>query len=194
MQLSLPLTFGSEDSHARMSRWREWGREMGLEGEALASFIDSLNSLENVAPALLLSKTFRVYSLLTKEETSRSLYKRWPSSGIVLGGVYLTADTSESPNHARESTLLDVIGAEPAPQRYYLSPNAAAGMLRRAKQMQRTLFPPLSASLTLLAQQESQQISSSKESPTAFMPAQLDTQEQTGVEPTSHIELDEFAD
>ena len=193
-QLSLPLRFGSEDSPAKMSRWHEWGREMGLEGEALDSFIDSLSLLENGAPELLSSKTFRGYFLPMEDETSKSLYKRWPSSGIVLDGVCLTADTSESPNHVNESTLLDVIRAEQAPQRYYLSPNAAAGMLRRAKQMDRTLFRPLSESLTLLAQQANQPTLLSKESPTASTPAPLDTQEPIGAEPTFPTEMDEYDD
>src|SRR5262249_21747147 len=97
----------------------------------------------------------QVFSLPTKDETSKPLFERWPSSGIVLDGVCLTAKISESPSHAVESTLLDVIVTKEAPSRYFLSPNAAKGMLRRANQMGRPLFPPLRKSLEILSKARS---------------------------------------
>src|SRR5947208_1845644 len=109
MQTSLFPKSGLEDSLAKMCRWREWGREQGLKGRVLASFTTLLTYLEKVNPKLLSSKTFRVSSLPTRDETSEPLFERWPTSGIVSGGVCLTAKTSESPNLAVESTLSDVI-------------------------------------------------------------------------------------
>jgi DNA (cytosine-5)-methyltransferase 1 len=73
---------------------------------------------------------------------------------MVLDGVCLTAGTSESPNHAKESTLLDVIETGEAPQRYFISPNAARGMMRRTDQMGRSLFPPLRKALEILAKDQ----------------------------------------
>src|SRR4051812_38473582 len=105
-QLSLPLMSGSEDSHVKMSRWREWGREMGLEGSDLDSFISSLTSLESDYPELLSSKMSRAYSLPMEGEISKSLFERWPASGMAWDGGCLIVDTSESPNHAKESILL----------------------------------------------------------------------------------------
>src|SRR5688500_13685245 len=132
MQQSLFPMSGQGDSHVKTSRWREWGRGQGLKGRALDSFMTLLDYLEKAVPGLLSSKTCRVFSLPTKEETSKPLYERWPTSGIVSDGVCLTVKTSESPNRAVESTLSDVIETGEAPQRYFLSPNAAKGMLRRA--------------------------------------------------------------
>ena len=54
------------------------------------------------------------------------LYERWPTSGIVSDGVCLTVKTSESPNHAVESTLLEVIETGEVPSRYFLIPRAEA--------------------------------------------------------------------
>jgi hypothetical protein len=169
-----------------MSQWLEWGREMGLGESDLDSFIDLLNLLAISYPELLSSKTLRAYSLHTEEEISKSLFERWPTSGIVSDGVCLTVATSEYPNHAKESILLDVIETQEVQQRYFLSPNAAQGMLRRANRMGRSLFPPLREALEILAQDQS-----SKESPTASTPALQDTPEQIGVEHMLHTHKDE---
>jgi len=143
--------FGLEDSPARTSRWREQGRELGLRGLDLDSFMNLLASLEKDAPELFYSKTFTVCLTPIEEGTLESSFKRWPNSGILSAGVCLTAKTSESPSHASESTLSGVIETHEVPEKYFLSPSAATGMLRRAKQQGRNLFPPLRESLEQLA-------------------------------------------
>jgi len=162
---------------------------MGLEGSDLDSFISSLTSLESDYPELLSSKTLRAYSLPMEGEISKSLFERWPASGMAWDGGCLIVDTSESPNHASESILLDVIQTGEVPQRYFLSQNAAVGMLRRANRMGRALFPPLRQALEILSRDQS-----SKVSPTASMPAPLDILELTGAEPMSPIPEDEYED
>ena len=145
------LTCGLEDSPAKMSRWLQWGQELALEDENLHSFLSMLDSLEMHAPEFSSSRTFQVSSLATVDETSKSLFARWPNSGMVWDGVCLTARTSESPNHASESILLDAVETGQVPDRYFLSPNAAKGMLRRCDKMGRKLFPPLRKSLEILS-------------------------------------------
>lgn len=70
-------------------------------------------------------------------------------------GVCLTADTSESPNHVKESSLWELIEKGEVPQKYFLSPNAATGILRRADRMKRELFPPLRKALEILSKAQS---------------------------------------
>ncbi|GAB4047327.1 hypothetical protein GCM10028810_29780 [Spirosoma litoris] len=154
MQMSLNLMFGVEDSHAKIYRWREQGLAMGLTGNDLDSFTDSLTYLVELYHPLLFSKTYQVYSLQTEDEILESSFKRWPNSGMVWDGVCLTADISESPSHVNESTLLDVIVIQDVPLKYFLSPNAARGILRRVENQGRKLFPPLWKALTLLAEKE----------------------------------------
>ena len=154
MQLFLFPTSGSEASHAKTSLLRAWAREMGFEDGSLASFMSLLDWLEKVAPEFLLSKTLRVSSAPTKDGISESCSPRWPNSGMLLDGVLLTAKTSESPNHASESTLSGVIETGEVPPQYFLSPNAAKGMLRRANQMGRSLFPHLRESLEILSKRD----------------------------------------
>ncbi len=154
-QLSLKLKSGVEASRVRMSHLREAAFEMGLRGRILDSFIRSLSLLAKLNPQLSSSKTYQVYYLPTEEEISESFSRRWPRSGMLWDGACLTADISESPNHAVDSSLLDIIETQSVPARYYLSPNAAVGMLRRANAQGRPLFPPLRKALETLARAQS---------------------------------------
>lgn len=154
MQMSLFPTFGQEDSPARTSQLREWGRELGLKGKNLDSFMTWLAYLKEVAPEFSSSRTFQACSLPTGEETSKSLFERWPTSGMAWDGVCLTAATSEYPSRVKESTLLPAIETGKVQPRYFLSPNAAKGMLRRANRMGRPLFPPLRRALEILAEDQ----------------------------------------
>lgn len=134
-----------------MSLWLEWGRELGLEESSLDSFTSFLDWLSTVAPEFSSSKTFRASSLPAKDETSKSLFELWPNSGILSDGVCLTAKTSDCPNHANVSSLWDVMEKGEVPQKYFLSPNAARGILRRADRMGRQLLPPLRKALEIMS-------------------------------------------
>lgn len=155
MQLSLFPTYGQEDSPVKTSQWHEWARELGLEGPDLDSFMNLLAYLEEHVPEFSSSRTFQVSSLATEDGISDSSFERWPNSGMAWGGVCSTAATSVSPSHATESTLSGVIETGEVPQKYFLSPNAAVGMLRRANQMGRPLFPPLRRALEILSKAQS---------------------------------------
>ena len=91
MRMSLPPTFGQEDSLARTSQLRAWGRELGLKGKNLDSFLSLLDYLKETVPEFSSSRTFQACSLPTAAETSKSLFERWPTSGMAWGGVCLTA-------------------------------------------------------------------------------------------------------
>src|SRR5262249_22570413 len=154
-QIFLFPEFGPGDSRARTFPSREWGLELGLEGDSLASFTNFIDWLSSVCPEFLSSKMFRACSLPTKDEISRSSYGLWPNSGMAWDGVCLTAKTSESPSHASESSLWELIEKGEVPQKYFLSPNAAKGILRRADRMGRELFPPLRKALAILSKARS---------------------------------------
>lgn len=151
-QTSLLLTFGPQDSRAKTSQSQEGTEKRESTAEGQPFFLSLLAWLGKVAPEFSSSKTFQAFSARTPEEISALFSPRWPNSGMLWDGVCLTAGTSESPNRARESTLSDVIETGGAHPRYFLSPNAARGMLRRADAMGRPLFPPLRRSLEILAE------------------------------------------
>ncbi len=154
MQMSLFQMFGQEDSPAKTSRLRGWGRELGLKGKSLDCFLSLLAYLKQDVPEFSSSRTFQASSLVTEEETSESSFERWPTSGMVWDGACLTAGISESPSHVKESTLSAVIETGEVPERYFLSPNAAKGMIRRTDRMGRNLFPPLRKALEILSQDQ----------------------------------------
>jgi hypothetical protein len=150
----LPQTFGSPASHAKTSLLHEWENGPASEGGNRASFLSLLDWWEKAAPGFLSSRTCRVYSARTVDETSELYSGRWPNSGILSDGVCSTAKISESPSRVAESSLLGVIETGKVHRRYFLSPNAARGCLRRVERMGRNLFPPLKESLSILAQKD----------------------------------------
>lgn len=107
--------------------------------------------LEKVAPKLSSSKTLRESSLPTRDEISQQSFGRWPTSGMAWRGECLTVDTSASPSHAQGSSFADLMETQKPPQEYFLSQNAAIGILRRVDRMGRHLLPPLRKSLEILS-------------------------------------------
>jgi len=152
MQQPSPMQMsGVEDSHARTSHSPEWDLAQDLLEEELASFMILHDCLSSTAPELSSSKTLQGFSAHMMEETLPSSPARWPSSGILSDGVYLTANTSEFLNQGSESSLLGVIETGPVHSKYFLNPTAAQGIIRRTDRMGRNLFPPLRKSLEELA-------------------------------------------
>lgn len=84
--------------------------------------------------------------------TSGSYSRRWPTSGFTTSpGELWTADTSECPSGGGAySSLRDVLEAD-APSRFYLSPRAAEGILRRADRRGRDLPEELDTALRTLS-------------------------------------------
>ncbi|QSI76351.1 DNA cytosine methyltransferase [Niveibacterium microcysteis] len=72
---------------------------------------------------------------------------KWQSGGIAYEGWYATEAVSSSPLVPIASRLMDVIEKRQVHQRYFLSPNAIQGILRRVDKQGRKLFPPLDAVL-----------------------------------------------
>lgn len=150
-QKSLNLTSGQQGSPAKISALREWGQDLGFEGHNLDSFTTLCASFERVTQEQLSSKTSTGFSVPTEEETSQSFSKRWTSAGMTSRGVCLTLSISESPNSAVASTLLPCIETGEVPEKYFLSPNAATGILRRVDRMGRNLPPSFRQSLEILS-------------------------------------------
>ena len=136
---------------ARTSRWLEWGRGLGFEEANLDSFMNLCASFEDAAQEPLSSKTCMAFSLATEDETSQSYSRRWTNSGMTSRGACLIAKTLESPSNGDESTLLPYIEVGEIPEKYFLSPNAANGILRRVDQMRRNLPPSFRKSLEILS-------------------------------------------
>lgn len=88
---------------------------------------------------------------LRLDGTSGHSSGRWMVSGIISHGECLTLNSSECPSAAVESSLSDILQTGDIPQRFFLSPAACAGILRRAEKRGRTLPRPLLDALEQVA-------------------------------------------
>lgn len=76
---------------------------------------------------------------------------KWNSGGCANGQMALTATVSSGPNVPIVSKFIDVVVKEAVDDWYFLSPNAAEGILRRVRGQGRTLFGPMAEALERLA-------------------------------------------
>lgn len=66
-------------------------------------------------------------------------------------GVYSTPNFSECPNAVKESSLSGILATGDVPRKYYLSPKACRGILRRAERRNKELPARLKAALEAVA-------------------------------------------
>ena len=148
MDLNEP-TSSAADSPALTFPWRE-SVQVWMEHKVLYGM--SLPGLSKIPGQLgSWSRTSLASSLRTKVKTSPSSSTVLPNAGSVWRGAYWIAAISESPNDGVECSLSDVL-EDNVPSKFYLSPRAAAGILRRAEKRGYTLPEPLMAALVEVTQ------------------------------------------
>lgn len=75
----------------------------------------------------------------------------WPNAGILWDGIFVGNRTPPLPYKPAHSDLLDIVEKNRPDLRYFLSRNAAEGILRRVDAEERQLFPLLRCALEKLA-------------------------------------------
>ena len=103
------------------------GKRAGLSGERSGLALDFIRLAREIAPRWLLWEN--VPGCLST--TSVPLPKRWLTAGIILPTESWTLSSSEFPIVAVVSSLSDILETGDLPSRYFLSPTACAGILRR---------------------------------------------------------------
>jgi DNA (cytosine-5)-methyltransferase 1 len=94
------------------------------------------------------SKTDWVRDALTGIDfTDSTKAYKWPKAGLAWMEGYIGANVSPTPETQIQSSLLDVIETTSVSRKYYLTPNAAEGILRRVDNQGRKLFEPLRVAL-----------------------------------------------
>lgn len=124
------LTFWSEELPASPSHSPDSARDSQThEATSPYSIVDFLTDLD---PSGSFGKTCRASSVPATDGTLVPSSGRWLNSG--MGGPIecWTLVTSESHSGAEESLLLDILETGDLPQKYFLSPQACEGILRRA--------------------------------------------------------------
>lgn len=100
-------------------------------------------------------KKMRIGDVLLSDidfEDIESEYK-WAHGGIVFDGKCYECDAYPTPSSTIETSLLSLIEKNQDNATYFLTPNAAEGILRRVDHQKRTLFAPLREGLEKLKSQ-----------------------------------------
>ena len=83
-----------------------------------------------------------------------SIDYKWSRGGLVWGDRFIESNAYPTPSKIINSSLLKLIEPNQTKSLYYLTPNAAEGILRRVDHQGRTLFAPLRTALELLKTQK----------------------------------------
>lgn len=81
--------------------------------------------------------------------TDATVSHKWPKAGIAWGDGYIGGNVAPTPHKPIESCLTTVVERDHVSRKYYLTPNAAEGILRRVDNQGRKLFGPLRTALEL---------------------------------------------
>ena len=81
--------------------------------------------------------------------TDISLTHKWPKAGIAWENRYIGGNVAPTPHNPIESSLADIVEYDHVSRKYYLTPNAAEGILRRVDNQGRKLFGPLRIALEI---------------------------------------------
>jgi DNA (cytosine-5)-methyltransferase 1 len=90
-----------------------------------------------------------------KLELAHAQCAKWQRGGCAFRGSVVHAPVSTRPITTVESTMGDIIEKVRVDERYFLSPNAARGIINRVERRGRHLFAPLDASLRRLVKRNS---------------------------------------
>lgn len=98
--------------------------------------------------ALKKASTVKIATFVGRDDAPKI---KWSSGGIMAAGHCLMAPVSSAPNKPVASRFVDALDGVKPSSRYFLSSNAATGILRRVASQNRELFTPLDAALRRLA-------------------------------------------
>lgn len=142
------LTLFAEDSPARTCQLPASGRAWLESDQGFG--LSSIELLQNLGRDGWLSKTSLAFYPATEDVTSLSSFAGWSNAGMASPGGFSTLNISEFLNDAAVCSLSAVLETD-APQKYFLSPKACRGILRRAELRGRPLPEHLRQVLTQVA-------------------------------------------
>jgi len=87
--------------------------------------------------------------------SNEKLNHKWERGGIAWGDSFIQCPIAPTPPKIIEANLIDCIEKIDVAKGYYLSPNAAEGILRRVDHQGRTIFAPLRVALEELKHRNS---------------------------------------
>lgn len=114
--------------------------------------IDLPEDVLKLAPDLRNGTRILSFSTISKAIKAGTFVRKWKSGGVACRDMIIEGSASPAPSKIVPSLFVDVLDSNKPDRSYFLTPNAAAGILRRVKAVGRTLFPPMHAALEKLVQ------------------------------------------
>ena len=145
-------TFWSEEHLASLLVSQDFGKDLMTRAEISCSHTELLRIIYGLAG--LSGKTCPASCHQTADGTLEPSSGCWGNSGMGSPTGFLTLNTSEWPNDAAVCSLSDTLETGDLPQRYFLSPKACAGILRRAEKRGKDLPEQLARALQAAADSE----------------------------------------
>mgnify|MGYP003335317687 CR=1 FL=1 len=118
------------------------------------SHLPILPLLTDIGPAGWFGRTSPASCRSTEGGSLEPSSGRWGNSGMGSPTEFLTLSSSEFPSGAVASSLSDILETGDVPQRYFLTPRACRGILRRAEKRGKALPPHLARALQAVADSE----------------------------------------
>lgn len=146
------LTLLSEDHPAKASQSQDSARDSKTIDLALHSRIS--NALNRFSPNGYCGKTYLGYCTVTTGKISEHSSQNLMNSGIVYRGQFWTANGFPYRKGGGACSLSDILEDGSIQQKYYLSPKACAGILRRARARGKKIPLALEQALETVALQE----------------------------------------
>ena len=145
------LSFWSEELHVNPSQSQVSAKVSKTQEETLPSPI--VEFLTTLNPSGSFGKTSQASSVQTVDGILVPSSGRWQNSGMGSHTECLTLNTSEWPSDAVVSLLSDVLESGSLQPKFYLSPTACQGILRRAEKRGKKLPELLSRALQTVSKQ-----------------------------------------
>ena len=145
------LTFWSEELPANHLALQDCVKDLTI--QEATSLLPMWEFLTNLDPSGAFGKMCQVSSVLGGGEILAASSVRWGRSGMGGPTGCLTLNTLEYPKDADECLLSDVLEIGELPQKYYLTPIACQGILRRAEKRGKELPTLLLTALQHCAQE-----------------------------------------
>ncbi len=125
--------------------------ERGWMTRVATSPLSLLDLLIDSGPYGWCGRTSPVFCRLKEDRRLEPSSECWSNAGMGSPTEFLTLNILEYPSDGVASSLSDILETGELPQRYWLSPRACRGILRRAEKRGKTLPPPLAHALMAVA-------------------------------------------
>ena len=139
------LTFLSEEPPVNPSQLQDSERDW--QTHVATSCSPALRLLADIGPDGWFGRTSPASYHPTEERILPAYFEGWQNSGMGSPTESLTLSTSEWPSDGVACSLSDVLATGGVPPRFYLSPKACEGILRRAARRGKALPPMLDKAL-----------------------------------------------